>query len=380
MDIHEYQAKALLRMYGIPAPDGVVVHNVHDAVTAAQAMNLPVVLKAQVRAGGRGKAGGVKVVKELDEVEPLTDEILGLTIKGLPVRSVFVTPALNIQSEVYLSLLIDRAKRTAAFIGCAEGGVEIETTAKESPEKILRCEVSVAELTHLSKGKLMEFATRLFPDSAQAEATANIMIRMGRLFVEKDAALIEINPLIVDEHGAVIALDAKMTLDDNALFRNPDIAELTDSESTDEDELAAREAGLSFIRLDGAIGCMVNGAGLAMATMDIIKHYGGAPANFLDVGGSSDPEKVVAAFKLILKDPNVRVILINIFGGITRCDDIAKGILTSLEEFETRAPIVIRLVGTNEEAGRALLKDTDLITVRTLEEGAQKATALGGAS
>ncbi|MBI4559646.1 MAG: ADP-forming succinate--CoA ligase subunit beta [Candidatus Hydrogenedentes bacterium] len=380
MKIHEYQAKALFKEYNIRTVDGVVATTPDEAVATARQMGLPVVLKAQVHVGGRGKAGGVKVVREAAQVAPTAKQILGLTIKGLPVRKVLVTPAVNIGKEVYLSLLIDRGKRKAVFIGCAEGGIEIEVTAKQSPEKILRCEVAAKDLARLDPGVLADFAEKLFPETGQADATAELMCRMGRLFAEKDASLIEINPLITDDQGQVIALDAKVLLDDNALFRHPELLTLRDLDSEDADELAAKEVGLSFIRLDGSIGCMVNGAGLAMATMDTIKHFGGAPANFLDVGGSSDPKKVVHAFKMILKDTEVRVILVNIFGGITRCDDIAKGLLASLKEFEVKVPIVIRLVGTNEAEGRALLEGTPLISAETLEAGATKAAEIGGRS
>ena len=380
MKLHEYQAKALFREAGIPCPADRMVTSAADAAVAAEEFGLPVVIKAQVHVGGRGKAGGVKVVGDAAEIVPVAQKILGLTIKDLPVRKIMVTPAVNIEKEVYLSILLDRGARKVVFIGCTEGGVEIEETAKTNPEAILRHEVSGRELGSLQHSSLMGFASKLFSDPKQAAAAADIMVKMGKLFVEKDASLIEINPLITDDKGEVIALDAKMMLDDNGLFRHPELEELRDMDSEDPDELDAHADGLSFIRLDGNIGCMVNGAGLAMATMDTIKHFGGSPANFLDVGGSSDPKKVVSAFKLILKDSNVSAILINIFGGITRCDDIAKGILQSLDEMEVSVPIVIRLVGTNEAEGRKLLEGTPLITAQTLEAGATKASELGGAS
>ena len=380
MKLHEYQAKALFREAGIPCPADRMVATAADAAAAAEEFGLPVVIKAQVHVGGRGKAGGVKVVRDPAEVVPTAEKILGLTIKDLPVRKIMVTPAVNIEKEVYLSILLDRGARKVVFIGCAEGGVEIEETAKTNPEAILRHEVSGRELGSLEQSTLMDFTSKLFGDPKQAAAAADIMVKMGKLFVEKDASLIEINPLITDDKGEVIALDAKMMLDDNGLFRHPELEELRDMDSEDPDELDAHADGLSFIRLDGNIGCMVNGAGLTMATMDTIKHFGGSPANFLDVGGSSDPKKVVSAFKLILKDSNVSAILINIFGGITRCDDIAKGILQSLDEMEVPVPIVIRLVGTNEAEGRKLLEGTPLITAQTLEAGATKASELGGAA
>ena len=378
MKIHEYQGKELFRQYGIPTPPGEAVKTAADAVRAAKSMGLPVVLKAQVHVGGRGKAGGVKVVTKEADVEATAKKILDLVIKDLPVRQLLVTPAANITKEVYLSILIDRGARKAVFIGCSEGGVEIEVTAKESPEKILRLEVPATKLGNGTAADYKDFASKLFGDADQASQAADIMAKMAKLFVEKDCALVEINPLIVDDKGKVVALDAKVLLDDNALFRHEDLVSMRDMDSEDADELSAKEKGLSFIRLEGSIGCMVNGAGLAMATMDTIKHFGGEPANFLDVGGSSNPKKVVEAFKLILKDPEVKVILINIFGGITRCDDIARGILQSLEEFDVKVPIVVRLIGTNEKEGRALLEGTKLTPATTLEEGATTAAKLGG--
>ncbi len=378
MKIHEYQAKDLFREFDIPAPEGTAVRTADEAVKAAEPYGLPVVLKAQVHVGGRGKAGGVKVVTKAEDIKPTAEKILGLTIKDLPVRQLLVTPGVNIATEVYLSVLIDRGARKAVFIGCAEGGVEIEVTAKQSPEKILRHEVPAAQLTKATADQFKDFAAKLFSDADQAGQASGIMAKMAKLFVEKDCSLVEINPLIVDDKGTVIALDAKVLLDDNALFRHPELVALRDMDSEDRDELAAKEEGLSFIRLDGNIGCMVNGAGLAMATMDTIKHFGGDPANFLDVGGSSNPKKVVAAFGMILKDPNVKVILINIFGGITRCDDIARGILESLEQSDVPVPIIVRLIGTNEEEGRKLLEGTELISATTLEEGATKAAKIGG--
>ena len=379
MKIHEYQAKTLFREAGIPAPGGILAVTPDAAAEAARALGLPVVLKAQVHTGGRGKAGGVQVVSTLADVAPTAARILALTIQGLPVRGILVTPAVDIASEVYLSLLVDRGTRETVFIGCAEGGVDIEQTARETPGKILRLPVEPDRLASLEGDvSTAAFARRLFLDEEQARQATAIMARMARLFIEKDCSLIEINPLVVTGGGDVLALDAKVLLDDNALFRHPELAALRDLDSEDADELAAKEAGLSFIRLDGDIGCMVNGAGLAMATMDTIHHFGGRPANFLDVGGSSDPAKVVTAFRMILQDPKVKVILINIFGGITRCDDIARGILQSLSECDVPVPIVIRLIGTNQAEGRRLLEGARLIPAATLEEAAVKAVEMGG--
>ncbi len=379
MKIHEYQAKTLFREAGIPAPGGILAVTPDAAAEAARALGLPVVLKAQVHTGGRGKAGGVQVVSTLADVAPTAARILALTIQGLPVRGILVTPAVDIASEVYLSLLVDRGTRETVFIGCAEGGVDIEQTARETPGKILRLPVEPDRLASLEgDASTAAFARRLFLDEEQARQATAIMARMARLFIEKDCSLIEINPLVVTGGGDVLALDAKVLLDDNALFRHPELVALRDLDSEDADELAAKEAGLSFIRLDGDIGCMVNGAGLAMATMDTIHHFGGRPANFLDVGGSSDPAKVVTAFRVILQDPKVKVILINIFGGITRCDDIARGILQSLSECDVPVPIVIRLIGTNQAEGRRLLEGARLIPAATLEEAAVKAVEMGG--
>ena len=379
MKIHEYQAKELFAKFDIPTVSGAVATSVAEVEAAVADIGLPAVIKAQVHTGGRGKAGGVKLVRTPEEAASAAGDILALTIKDLPVRKVLVTPAVDIAREVYLSVLIDRGARKAVFIGCAEGGVEIEETAKTNPESILRLECAAEELSRLPESKVVPFAAKLFREPAQVAAAARMMQQMGVMFTETDASLVEINPLIATGAGEVVALDAKVTFDDNALFRHSDFEALRDMDSEDADELKAKEDGLSFIRLQGNIGCMVNGAGLAMATMDIIKHFGGEPANFLDVGGSSDPKKVVAAFTMILKDPEVKVILINIFGGITRCDDIARGILASLDAMEVPVPIVIRLIGTNQEEGRALLEGTDLISVNTLEEGAAKAAELAAA-
>ena len=377
MKLHEYQAKALFREYDIPCPPDRAVSTADEAVAAAKEMGLPVVLKAQVHVGGRGKAGGVKVISDESALQSTAETILNLTIKELPVRILMVTPAVNIATEVYLSILLDRGTRSVIYVGCADGGVEIEETAKTNPEKILQLKCTSTELKNPNDAKLLEFAKKLFSGESQAKEAVDMMKKMGKLFIEKDASLIEINPLITDDKGTVIALDAKMMIDDNALFRHPELEKLRDMDSEDIDELEAGAKGLSFIRLDGNIGCMVNGAGLAMATMDTIKHFGGNPANFLDVGGSSNPEKVIEAFKLILKDKSVKSILINIFGGITRCDDIANGILESLKVMDVPVPIVVRLVGTNEEEGRALLEGTKLGTATTLEDGAKQVAKFG---
>jgi len=373
MKIHEYQAKQLFDKFGIATTLGTMVSTPEDAVMSAREIGLPVVLKAQVLTGGRGKAGGVKVVSSLDDVSETARAILGLTIKDYPVRKLLVAPAVKIRTEAYLGLLIDRGISKVTFIGCAEGGVEIEETAKQSPEKILRLELTIEQLRALEESDCIDFARKLLPGAEQADDAAKIMVAMAGMFLALDCSLIEINPLVIDESGKLQALDAKVLLDDNALFRHPENVALHDLDSEDPDEAAAKENHLTFVRLDGEIGCMVNGAGLAMATMDTIKYFDGSPANFLDAGGSSDPAKAIAGMKLILSDKRVKVIFINIFGGITRCDDVARGLLAAREQFGMPVPIVIRLVGTNEKEGQAMIAGNGMILADTLEEGAKKA-------
>ncbi len=380
MRLHEYQAKAFLENYGIPVLDRIVVRTPQEAVAAAESLGLPVVIKAQVHVSGRGKAGGVKIADDTAEVAAAAETVLALTIGGFPVTKLLVTPAVDIEKELYVSLLIDRNARKAVYIGCEEGGIDIETVAKVSPEKIVRREVPANRLGRLSADRFTEFAEQLRADPTQAAELATIMVSMGELFVGTDASLVEINPLIVDTAGSLLALDAKMVLDDNALFRHPDFLSLRDDEAEDPDERVAREAGLSFIRLHGSIGCIVNGAGLAMATMDVIKHLGGAPANFLDIGGGASRDKVAAAFTVVLKDPRVRVVLVNIFGGITRCDEVARGVAAAFDELDVKVPVFVRLTGTNEEEGRAILESSQLIVVETLEEAAARAVEVGGAA
>lgn len=378
MKTHEYQAKQLFRRYGIPTTTDAIVSTPDEAECAAEMLSMPIALKAQVHSGGRGKAGGVKIVCSLDEVAPTARKILSLTIGGYPVRKLMVTPAIKIRSESYLGLLIDRAVSKVVFIGCAEGGMEIEETAKTCPGKLLRFELTAGRLRELTEEECLPFARDLIGERDQAGRVAAVMVAMSKMFIERDCSLVEINPLVVDREGKLLALDAKVIFDDNALFRHPENTALRDLLDEDPDEVDARESNVSFVRLDGQIGCMVNGAGLAMATMDIIKHSGGSPANFLDAGGSSDPAKVLTGLRLIARDKNVRAIFINIFGGITRCDDIARGILAAKEQFDLSVPIVIRLAGTNEREGKALIAGTDMIAADSLERGARMAVALGG--
>ncbi len=351
MNIHEYQAKEVFAGHGIPVISGKVATTPEEAARFAAEMGGTVVVKAQVHAGGRGKAGGVKLAANPDEAREKAKAILSLNIKGYPVRKVLVVPASDIDKEYYLSVTMDRAAKRPVIIASAAGGVDIEEVAKTTPEKIHRF--------HLDRrGSFRSYQARavclkIEPRKDVALKMSRVLERLVAVFWATDASLVEINPLITTPDGKVIALDAKMTVDDNALFRQPKLAAYREDES--EHAAAAREMGLSYVPLEGNVGCVVNGAGLAMATMDLIKHYGGEPANFLDIGGSSNPDKVTTAMRIILDDPNVKAVLFNIFGGITRCDDVAQGILSALKNLDVRVPVVVRLTGTNEEAAREML-------------------------
>lgn len=373
MKIHEYQAKELFRAYKIPVPSGRVAYSPDEVYKAATELGGTVAVKAQVHVGGRGKAGGIKVAKNPDDARAAAERILGMDIKGGTVKKVLVESGADIQREAYLGVIVDRSVKGISFICSAEGGVEIEEVAAKTPEKILR--FHTLSRTFPEK-EARAVAGKLFKDESTAEPVLTIMRDLFKLFVEKDCSLAEINPLVLTGKGEVIALDGKINFDDNALFRLPDIEALRDMDEEDVNEIEAKAKGLSFIQLDGEIGCMVNGAGLAMATMDMIKFYGGEPANFLDVGGSSSPEKVIHAFKLLMSNPKVKAILVNIFGGITRCDDIARGILESYKHVDINVPIVIRLSGTNAEEGMAMLAGTELVTADSFGGAVQKAIAL----
>lgn len=373
MKIHEFQAKGLFADYDIPVPEGRVVTSPEEAQAAAEGFGGVVAVKAQVHAGGRGKAGGVKIAKSPDEAREAAEAILGMEIKGSTVHQVLVERGSDIAREAYLGLVTDRAEKSISFICSAAGGVDIEEVAEKEPEKILRIHSFSREFPEAEAAGV---AGQLFDDESKAEAVLDFMRKLYRLFVEKDCSLAEINPLVLTGSGEVIALDGKINIDDNGLFRQSDLEALRDMREENEKEIDARAKGLSYVELDGDIGCMVNGAGLAMATMDTIHYFGGEPANFLDVGGSSNPEKVVNAFNLILSKGNVKSILINIFGGITRCDDIASGILTSLERIKMDVPIVVRLAGTNSEEGLAMLENSPLHPASSLSEGVQKVIEL----
>ncbi len=374
MKLHEYQARDLLARYGIPVTGGGVAVTPAEARAIAEQIGGPVVVKAQVHVGGRGKAGGVKLAQTPAEAEQVAGQILGMNIKGLTVEKVLVAEAISYERELYLSAILDRGSKRITMIASAEGGVEIEEVAKTNPSAIVK--IAAHPTMGLLDFQARELAFRIgLRDGKQARQFAQIAGALYRAFVESDASLAEINPLVIKNDGNLLALDSKVLLDESGLFRHPDLAALRDPSAEPEAERRAREADITFIKLDGNIGCMVNGAGLAMATMDVIKLSGGEPANFLDIGGGAGKEKVKAALQIILSDPNVKAVLFNIFGGITRVDEVARGILAALEEVPTDVPMVARLVGTNEEAGRALLAGSKLIPAATLAEGAQKAVA-----
>jgi succinyl-CoA synthetase beta subunit len=374
VNIHEYQAKEIFRKYGIPIPPGEVATTPEEAEAIARKFGTTVVIKAQVHAGGRGKAGGVKLAKTPADAKSIAAQILKLTIKGLPVQKVLVTPAADIASEAYVGIIVDRGSKRAVFMASPAGGIDIEEVAAKTPDKILRHPVDPRY--GLQMYEAMQLAFFLYSDMKQVRATAKILQQLYKAFSENGGSLAEINPLVTTPTGDVVALDAKMVIDDNELDRRPDIAALRDESAEDPSEVEARKASLTFIKLDGNVGCVVNGAGLAMATMDLVKYYGGDPANFLDIGGSSNPEKVVAALRIITNDPNVKAILFNIFGGITRTDDVANGIVTAIKQNPLKVPLVIRLTGTNEEIALKILKENGLSAMTDMDEAVKKAVAL----
>ncbi len=376
MKLHEYQARDLLARYGIPVTGGGVATTPAEARSLAEQIGSKVVIKAQVFVGGRGKAGGVKLADTPDEAEKVAGQILGMDIKGLTVEKVLVAEAISYQKEIYVSAILDRGTKRVMMIASSEGGVEIEEVAKTNPNAIIKIPAHPQLGLLEYQARQLAFAIGL-TDGKQARQFASIATALYRAFKENDAELAEINPLVIRDDGSLQALDSKVLLDDSGLFRHPELAAMRDSSDEPEAEQKAREAGITFIKLDGTIGCMVNGAGLAMATMDVTKLYGGEPANFLDIGGGAGKEKVKAALQIILADPNVKAVLFNIFGGITRVDEVAKGIIAALEEVKTDVPMVARLVGTNEEEGRRIIAESgmNLIAATTLSEGAQKAVA-----
>lgn len=374
MNIHEYQAKEIFRKYGIPIPPGEVATTPEEAEAIARKYGTTVVIKAQVHAGGRGKAGGVKLAKTPAEAKSIAGQILKLTIKGLPVKKVLVTPAADIASEAYVGIIVDRASKRAVFMASPAGGIDIEEVAAKTPEKLRKHPVDPRY--GLQSFEAMDLAFFLYSDMKQVRVAAKILQQLYKAFSENGGSLAEINPLVTTPQGDVVALDAKMVIDDNELDRRPDIAALRDESAEDASEVDARKASLTFIKLEGNVGCVVNGAGLAMATMDLVKYYGGEPANFLDIGGSSNPEKVVAALRIITSDPNVKTILFNIFGGITRTDDVANGIVTAIRQNPLKVPLVIRLTGTNEEIAVRILEEAGLSAMTDMDEAVKKAVAL----
>jgi len=374
VDLHEYQARDLLKVVGVPMFDGDVASTPSEAESIARRLGGTVVVKAQVHAGGRGKAGGVKLAGNPGEAKEYASQILGMTIKGLVVNKVLVVPAADIATESYVGLILDRATQLPVFMVSAAGGVDIEEVAAKTPEKITR--LPVDPRYGLLPHQALQLALVLYSEWSQVKAAVKIMHQLYEVFMANGASLAEINPLVTTPEGQVLALDAKISIDENELDRRPDLAVLRDESAEEPSEVAARRANLTFIKLDGNVGCVVNGAGLAMATMDLVKFYGGEPANFLDIGGSSNPEKVVNALKIITADPAVKVILFNIFGGITRTDDVANGILEATKQFKVEVPIVIRLTGTNEKEAFKILESVGMAAMNDMDAAVEKAVAL----
>jgi succinyl-CoA synthetase beta subunit len=387
LNVHEYQAKELLREFGVAVPPGRVATTPAEAEEAARGLDAGVVVvKAQVHAGGRGKGGGIKLAKSPSEAKTLASEILGMTLRtpqtgpeGKLVRKVYIESGSDIASELYLAVVLDRAEEKLAVIASTEGGMEIEEVAAKTPEKIIT--VTIDPNAGLQAYQVRRIGFGLGLEAKTLEQLDSLLGGLVSLFIERDASLAEINPLVVTADGDLVALDAKLNFDDNALYRHPEIATLRDPDEEDPRERAAREIDLAYVGLDGDIGCMVNGAGLAMATLDMIQVCGGSPANFLDAGGGADKEKVKEAFKLILRDENVRAILVNIFGGIVRCDLIAEGVVAAADELGIEVPLVVRLQGTNAEQGRAILakSNLDITSAETLAEAGEKAVAAAAA-
>ncbi len=373
MKLHEYQSKQIFSRYGIPIPKGKVASTADEARSIAVELGGRVVIKSQVLVGGRGKAGGIRLAKDPHEAEDVAAQILAMEIKGLPVRKVLVDEAASISKEIYLGITNDRGARKPVMMASSAGGVEIEEVARTSPEKIIKSHIN--PLLGLKDYQARNIAIGIDLPKQHWKLFSQIANGLWRAFQDCDATLAEINPLVITDNGQLVALDGKMLIDDNALFRHPDLAELRDLDVEAPAEVEARKYGLTYIKLDGNIGCMVNGAGLAMTTMDIIKLFGGEPANFLDIGGGAGSDKVAAAIRIILTDPNVKAVLFNIFGGITRGDEVARGILSALAEVKPHIPMVVRLVGTNADEGRKLLSDANMITAETLVDAAKKAVA-----
>lgn len=374
MNIHEFQAKEVFRKAGIPVPPGEVARTPEEAEAIARKLGGRVVVKAQVHSGGRGKAGGVKLASSAEEARTRAEAILGMEIKGLEVKQVLVTPAEEIATEAYVGCLVDRAAQSITFMVSSEGGVDIEEVARTKPEAIKK--ITIDPRYGLLPHESFWLASSLYDDPALVKQATKIIGQLYQAFTMAGASMAEINPLISTPDGVVKAIDAKMSIDDSELFHRPEIAAYRDLSAEPRSETKAREADLSYVKLDGNVGCCVNGAGLAMATMDLVKYYGGEPANFLDIGGSSNPDKVVAALEIITSDPNVKVILFNIFGGITRCDDVANGIVEASKRIDIKVPLVIRLTGTNEEEGVRILEGAGMKAATSMDAVVEQAVAL----
>ena len=375
MKLHEYQARDIVARYNIPVTGGGVASTPAEVRQIAEQIGGKVAVKAQVHVGGRGKAGGIKIADTPDAAEKAGEQILGMDIKGLTVEKVMVAEAITYEKEIYLGVILDRASKRIVMIASSEGGIEIEEVAKTNPDAIIK--IAADPLLGLQPFQAQELAFRIgLSDSKQVRQFAAIATGLYRAFVDNDAELAEINPLVVLADGRLQALDSKIVLDDSGLFRHKEMESMRDLAGEPASEIKARENGLTFIKLDGDIGCMVNGAGLAMATMDVVNLFGGSPANFLDIGGGANAQKVAAALDIILDDPNVKAIMVNIFGGITRCDEVAKGIVEAQRIIKRQVPMVVRLVGTNEAEGQRILADANLIPAATLAEAAQKAVEI----
>jgi len=374
VNLHEYQARDLLKAAGVPMFDGDVASTPTEAEAIARRLGGTVVVKAQVHVGGRGKAGGVKLARNPAEALECASQILGMSIKGLVVNKVLVVPAADIATESYVGLILDRATQRPVFMVSDAGGIDIEEVAAKTPEKITK--LAIYPRSGLLPHQALKLALALYKDWEQVKAATKILTQVYKVFMANGCSLTEINPLVTTPDGRVLALDAKITIDDNELDRRPDLAVLRDESGEEPSEVAARRANLTFIKLDGNVGCVVNGAGLAMATMDLVKYHGGEPANFLDIGGSSNPEKVINALKIITADPAVKVILFNIFGGITRTDDVANGIVAATKQFKVGVPIVIRLTGTNEVEAFRILESVGMSAMSDMDAAVAKAVEL----
>ncbi len=374
MNLQEYQSRELFKKFGIPVVDGSVASSVEEALKIAETLGYSVVVKAQVLTGGRGKSGGVKIANNEEELKEKVSKILSMEIKGLKVNKVLIAKAVQIKKEFYVGFTVDRSSKRNVLIVSSEGGVEIEEVAKNDPEKILK--VSLDPLLGMFSYQAKNASMFLTPNKDVISKISTILEQLFRLYISIDANLVEINPLALLSDGSVVALDAKIVVDDNALFRHPEIETMRELTEEEKLEIEAKSKGFTYIKLNGSIGCLVNGAGLAMATMDLVKLLGGSPANFLDIGGSSNPEKVASAIEMILRDKNVKAILINIFGGITRCDDVANGLLEAIKKVKVEIPIVVRLTGTNEDIAKKILENTPLIYVDSMVDGVSKVVEL----